>query len=198
VRFFLMVGTATFLWWAQRRHAGFGHKLHKQQADCQLAAKAPPRQETGSASDRSKSAERSRRPLSYRRDKSTTHPDCRTSPRIRQNAVVEVFPAPPLAARRPDCMFMRCPSDRAARFCSRQGDVPDRVGGGSRVRDVSALYAASRARRRCGGVSPRRDGSRHRWGSPWPPGRGLPRRGAPVPPTALDTTPTDVHPCLWG
>jgi hypothetical protein len=50
---------------AQRRHGGFGQELHVQKADCGLAAKGATNAAIEvSFQDRSKSAERSRRPLS--------------------------------------------------------------------------------------------------------------------------------------
>ena len=51
---------------AQRRHEGFGQKLHVQKADCQPAAKGAANAAIEvSFQDRSKSAERPRRPSSY-------------------------------------------------------------------------------------------------------------------------------------
>jgi hypothetical protein len=51
---------------AQRRHEGFGQKLHMQKADCQPAAKGAANAAIEvSFQDRSKSAERPRRPSSY-------------------------------------------------------------------------------------------------------------------------------------
>ncbi len=73
---------------AQRRHGGFGQKPHVQKADCQLAAKgAANAAMEGNFQDRSKSAERSRRPLSYRAWPADILPHTQTSPRIRPAAL---------------------------------------------------------------------------------------------------------------